>query len=84
MCVCTCQRPSFIVLCVQVAQQMQAAVQAAIEKQARKQQGMTAKVSAAIDSRQRTELESALKNEEHKAKQLQQVQADLKSLLAGM
>eukprot|EP00878_Enallax_costatus_P002111 GHUV01002279.1.p1 GENE.GHUV01002279.1~~GHUV01002279.1.p1 ORF type:complete len:785 (+),score=272.34 GHUV01002279.1:146-2500(+) len=67
----------------QVAQQVEAAIQAAVIKQARKQQGMTAQVSAATDSRQRTELESALKNEEHKAKQLQQVQADFKALLAG-
>lgn len=69
---------------VQAAQQVAAAIKAAVDKQASKQQAMTAKVAAATDSRQRTELESALKNEEHKAKQLQQVQVDFQALLAGM
>lgn len=68
----------------QVAQRVDAAIQAAIDKQLKKQQAMTEKVSAATDSRQRTELEAALKNEEHKAKQLQQVQADFKALVAGV
>lgn len=36
------------------------------------------------DSRQRTELEGALKNEEHKQRQLQKVQQDFAALLAGV
>ena len=62
---------------------MQAAIQAAVDKQAKKQQAIAAQVSAATDSRQRTELEGALKNEEHKQRQLQQVQQAFAALIAG-
>lgn len=54
-----------------------------MDKQAEKQQAMVQQVAAATDSRQRTELEAALKNEEHKQRQLQQVAADFAALLAG-
>lgn len=66
-----------------MVQQIQAAIHAAVSKQAKKQQAMLAQVAAATDSRQRTELEAALKNEEHKAKQLQQVQESFAALVAG-
>lgn len=67
----------------QVAKEIEAAVQAAVSKQAKKQQAMAAQAAAATDSRQRTELEAAVKNEEHKAKQLQQVQEAFAALVAG-
>uniref|UniRef100_A0A383W906 cysteine--tRNA ligase n=1 Tax=Tetradesmus obliquus TaxID=3088 RepID=A0A383W906_TETOB len=66
-----------------VAKEIEAAVQAAVSKQAKKQQAMAAQAAAATDSRQRTELEAAVKNEEHKAKQLQQVQEAFAALVAG-
>ncbi|KAF8056247.1 CARS1 [Scenedesmus sp. PABB004] len=66
-----------------VAQEAGAAIQAAVDKQAKKQQAMQAKVAGVTDSRQRTELEAALKQEEHKAKQLAGVQAAFQALLAG-
>lgn len=68
---------------LQAAQDIQAAIQAAVDKQAKKQAAMAAQVSSTTDSRQRTELEGALKNEEHKQKQLQKVQADFAALTAG-
>eukprot|EP00879_Flechtneria_rotunda_P016738 GHRR01017519.1.p1 GENE.GHRR01017519.1~~GHRR01017519.1.p1 ORF type:complete len:787 (+),score=316.08 GHRR01017519.1:800-3160(+) len=67
----------------QAVQQVEAAVKTAVDKQAKKQQALQVHVAAATDSRQRTELEAALKNEEHKQRQLQQVQQDLAALLAG-
>lgn len=67
----------------QVTQDIEAAVRAAVSKQAKKQQAIAAQVAAATDSRQRTELEAAVKIEEHKARQLQQVQEALAALLAG-
>ncbi|KAF6262603.1 tRNA synthetases class I (C) catalytic domain-containing protein [Scenedesmus sp. NREL 46B-D3] len=66
-----------------VTQDIEAAVRAAVSKQAKKQQAIAAQVAAATDSRQRTELEAAVKIEEHKARQLQQVQEALAALLAG-
>ena len=68
---------------LQAAQQIQAAIQAAIDKQSKKQAAMSSLVLSATESRQRTELEAALKNEEHKQRQLQQVQQDFAALLAG-
>jgi 3-oxoacyl-ACP reductase-like protein len=67
----------------QLAKEVDAAIQAAVSKQAKKQQAMVAQAAAAADSRQRTELEAAVKNEEHKAKQLQQVQESFAALVAG-
>jgi hypothetical protein len=69
--------------CIQVAKEIEAAVQAAVSKQAKKQQAVAAQAAAATDSRQRTELEAAVKSEEHKARQLQQVQEKFAALLAG-
>eukprot|EP00775_Hariotina_reticulata_P001138 gene1138-1478_t len=66
----------------QAAQQMQAAIETAVDKQLKKQAAMSSQVLLATDSRQRTELEAALKNEEHKQRQLQQVQQDFAALLA--
>jgi hypothetical protein len=62
-----------VLSCFQAAQEISTAIQAAVEKQSKKQAAMAAQVSATTDSRQRTELEAALKNEEHKQRQLQQV-----------
>jgi hypothetical protein len=44
---------------------------------------MAAQVAATTDSRQRTELEGALKNEDHKQRQLAQVAADFAALTEG-
>jgi hypothetical protein len=67
----------------QAAAEIQSAIQAAVDKQAKKAAGMAAQVAATSDSRQRTELETALKNEDHKQRQLAQVAADFAALTAG-
>jgi hypothetical protein len=72
-----------LLLCLQVAQDISAAVQAAVDKQAKKQAAIAAQVSSTTDSRQRTELEGALKNEEHKQSQLAKVAAEFAALTAG-
>lgn len=77
---CLLLRP---LLCPQVAQDISTAIQAAVDKQAKKQAAITAQVSSTTDSRQRTELEGALKNEEHKQAQLAKVAADFAALTAG-
>jgi hypothetical protein len=72
------------VICfVQAAQEIQSAIQSAIDKQSKKQAAIADQVSSTTDSRLRTELEGALKNEEHKQKQLQQVQEKFAALTAG-
>lgn len=67
----------------EIAEAARAATVAAAEKQAKKAKAVAAEVAAATDSRQRTELESAVKNEEHKLKKVQEAQQQLEAVLAG-
>lgn len=59
------------------------AIAAAAAKQAKKEAGLAAQAAAASDSRQRSDLEAALKNEAHKGKQLADMAAQLEALMAG-
>lgn len=64
----------------QVRQFAQAAVQAAVDKQTKKQQAVAAQLTAATDSRQQLELQAAVKNEQHKLNQVQGVMQQLMDL----
>lgn len=61
----------------------QQAVEAAVNKQSTKLAATEQQAATTTDSRQRTELEGAVKNEQHKLKQVQEVVAQLQQLLAG-
>ncbi|KIY91396.1 cysteinyl-tRNA synthetase [Monoraphidium neglectum] len=60
-----------------------AAVAAAAEKQAAKAKSVASEAAAAADSRARSELEGAVKNEEHKLRKVVEVQQRLEELAAG-
>ncbi len=71
------------VCCLQLVQYACAAIDTAIAKQTKKQTETVAKAESSTDSRQRTELEAAAKNEEHKLKKVQEVQRAFQQLTAG-
>jgi hypothetical protein len=62
---------------------VQTAVAAAVAKQSKKAAAVAAEAAAAKESRARTELEGAVKNEEHKLKKVLEVQQQLEKLVAG-
>jgi hypothetical protein len=59
------------------------ATASAVAKQTKKAAAVAAEAAAAKDSRARTELEGAIKNEEHKLKKVQEAQQQLDALAAG-
>jgi len=67
----------------QVLSEVQSAVSTAVAKQSKKVTTVAAEAATAKDSRARTELEAAVKNEEHKLKKVQEVQQRLEALVAG-
>jgi hypothetical protein len=68
---------------IQVLDTVKSAVAAAVAKQSKKLAAVGAEAAAAKDSRARTELEGAVKNEEHKLKKVTEVQQQLDRLLAA-
>jgi hypothetical protein len=76
MCVCVCA----YVAGMQVLASAESAVQAALKKQSKKVQGTEALAASTTDSRQRTELEGAVKNEAAKLKKVQEVVSALEAL----
>lgn len=68
---------------MQVLEAVKTAVAAAVAKQSKKAAAVAAEAAAAKDSRARSELEGAVKNEEHKLKKVAEVQQRLDALVAG-
>lgn len=66
-----------------MAEFARAAIEKAVAKQAKKAEGTAQQAAIATDSRQRSELEAAVKNETHKLGQVQEVAQKFEALMAG-
>jgi hypothetical protein len=78
-----CRSPPTCAQIGQVAGVAEKSIAAAVAKQAKKEEQLRSLLASTTDSRQRTDLEAAVKNEQHKQSKLLSVQEKFQQLKAG-